>query len=47
LSDELIHDYIGGRGFGIKMLYDELKPGVDALGPDNKIIFLTGPLAGT
>jgi len=47
LSDELIHNYIGGRGFGIRMLYDELKPGVDALGPDNKIIFLTGPLAGT
>ena len=47
LSNELIHDYIGGRGFGIRMLYDDLKPGINPLGEDNELIFTAGPLAGT
>ena len=47
LSEELIHNYVGGRGFGAKLLYDDLKPGIDPLGEDNEIIFMTGPLAGT
>jgi len=47
LNENLIHDFIGGRGFGVKTLYDELKPGTDPLGPDNKLIFVTGPLAAT
>ena len=32
LSEALIHDFIGGRGFGVKLLYDDLKPGIDPLG---------------
>ena len=40
-------DYIGGRGFVIKYLYDEVRPGTDPLGPDNKVVFATGPLTGT
>ena len=47
LSDELINDYIGGRGFGIKLLYDDLKAGTDPLGAGNELIFVAGPLAGT
>jgi aldehyde:ferredoxin oxidoreductase len=47
LSPELIHDYIGGRGFGAKLLYDDIKAGADPLGKDNEIIFMAGPLAGT
>ena len=47
LSNELIHDYIGGRGFGAKLLYDDLKPGIDPLGEENELIFVAGPLAGT
>ncbi|MFC2032409.1 aldehyde ferredoxin oxidoreductase family protein [Chloroflexota bacterium] len=47
LSTELIHDYIGGRGFGVKMLYDDLKPGTDPLGEENELIYLAGPLTGT
>jgi aldehyde:ferredoxin oxidoreductase len=39
-------DFIGGRGYGIRYLYDELKPGVDPLGEENKLIMVTGPLAG-
>ena len=39
--------WVGGRGFGAKYLYDELSPGIDPLGPNNKVFFLAGPLAGT
>jgi len=40
-------DFIGGRGLGVKYLYDEIDPAVDALSPRNKLIFATGPLTGT
>ena len=46
-SDELIKNYIGGRGWGIKILYDELEPNIDPLGPENKMVFSVGPLCGT
>jgi len=39
--------FIGGAGLATRYLYDELPRGVDALGPDNKLIFMTGPLTGT
>ena len=39
--------YIGGRGLGTRMLYDEVDPAVDALDPANKLILATGPLTGT
>ena len=47
LSDDFIHDYVGGRGFGAKLLYDDLKPGTDPLGESSELIFLNGPLCGT
>ncbi len=47
ISDEVLKMFIGGRGLGVKILYDELKPGVDPLSPENKIVILTGPLTGT
>jgi aldehyde:ferredoxin oxidoreductase len=40
-------DFIGCRGLGVKYLYDEIDPKVDALSPDNKLLFVTGPLTGT
>ncbi|MBW1945557.1 MAG: aldehyde ferredoxin oxidoreductase family protein [Deltaproteobacteria bacterium] len=40
-------DFIGGAGFGIKYLFDEVKGGIDPLGPENKLIFASGPLSGT
>ncbi|MFX1464867.1 MAG: aldehyde ferredoxin oxidoreductase family protein [Promethearchaeota archaeon] len=39
--------WLGGRGAGVKILYDNLKPGTDPLSPDNIIVFATGPLTGT
>ena len=50
-SEELNWDwarkYIGCQGLGIRYLYEELTPGVDPLGPDNRIVLMTGPLVGT
>ncbi|MFB6470489.1 MAG: aldehyde ferredoxin oxidoreductase family protein [Vulcanisaeta sp. AZ3] len=44
LDPALAQDYIGGRGFAIKTLWDELPPGVDPLSPLNKLILAVGPL---
>ncbi len=38
---------LGGRGIAARSYYDEIGPEVDALSPQNKIIFMTGPLTGT
>ena len=47
IPEKTVKDFIGGRGFGVKYLYDELKPGTDPMGPDNKLLLHVGPLAGT
>ena len=47
LPEELAQNYIGGAGFGIKILYDELKPKTAPLSPENKIIWAVGPLTAT
>jgi aldehyde:ferredoxin oxidoreductase len=47
LSEELARKYLGGRGFAARILYDELTPGIDPRGPDNKIVFATGVLTGS
>jgi aldehyde:ferredoxin oxidoreductase len=39
--------YIGSKGLAIKYMYEELKPGIDALSSDNKLFFTTGPMTGT
>lgn len=46
LSSEFVKKYIGGRGFAATILYDEVMPGTDPLGPDNKLIMASGPFAG-
>ncbi len=47
LPDQLKRDYLGGRGFAVKMLYELLPKGTDPFSPDNLLIFATGPLNGT
>ncbi|MHA1219987.1 MAG: aldehyde ferredoxin oxidoreductase family protein [Candidatus Heimdallarchaeaceae archaeon] len=47
LDSKLAEKFIGGKGLGAKILYDELKAGVDPLSPENIILFMTGPLTGT
>jgi len=38
---------LGGKGLGSLLLYNEMMPGVDPLGPDNLFILVVGPLTGT
>ena len=47
VSEELAKKFLGGTGFAIKYLYDELKPGTPALDKENKLIFAVGPLTAT
>ena len=47
LDMELATKFIGGRGLGTKMLYDEGVATVDSLSEDNKLIYITGPMTGT
>jgi len=47
LSEELAKKYLGGAGFAIKYLFDEVPRGTGALDEGNKIIFSVGPLTGT
>ena len=43
----LIMEFIGGRGFNSRRLYEEVPASVDPLSPENKLMFATGPLVGT
>jgi len=45
-SDEILRQYIGCWGLGMRWLYDLLPPGYTAQDPENPLIFLTGPLTG-
>lgn len=47
IPEDMRRKVIGGRGFGISYLFEEMAKGVDPLGPDNKLTFLPGVLAGT
>lgn len=47
IPEEKAKKFLGGRGLGTKYLFDELKRGIDPLGPENKLIFMTGLLTGT
>ena len=44
---ELARTFVGGRGLGTKILYDEINPKVDPLASANKLILAAGPLTGT
>ena len=45
-SSDLAKRFVGGRGFAVKLLWDELRPGTDPLSLENMLIFATGPLTG-
>ncbi len=39
--------YLGGRGLGARLLHDVIDAKTDPLGPDNVLMFVSGPLNGT
>jgi aldehyde:ferredoxin oxidoreductase len=50
LSDEFLAQYVGGRGFGAKLVWDHLVRHnfqLDPLGPENLLVIAPGPLTGT
>jgi aldehyde:ferredoxin oxidoreductase len=47
VSDEERTMYLGGKGLGLKLLYDRMPVGVDPLGRDNIIAVMPGVLMGT
>lgn len=44
ITNDLIENFVGGMGFGVKLLFDEVNPTIDPLSEDNKLIFVIGPL---
>ncbi len=45
ISDSMKRDFLGGRGFAVKLLWDEVRH-VEPLSEKNKLILSTGPLSG-
>lgn len=47
LNQSFIEKWIGGAGFGARYLYEEVPPGVQWSDPENRLIWTSGPLAGS
>lgn len=47
LRGEWIRDYLGGAGLATRLLFEEMQDGVKPLSPENKLVFMTGPVTGT
>jgi len=47
MNEEWAHQFIGGSGLGAKFLYELTNERTDPLGPENPLIFMTGPFTGT
>jgi len=46
-DEDFAKTFIGGTGFGVKMLIDNLKPGIDPFDPENLLIYSVGATSGT
>jgi aldehyde:ferredoxin oxidoreductase len=47
LDEEIVRKYIGGRGIGDYILYNEMEPNTDPLSPDNIMVIASGVLTDT
>ncbi|MHA2352572.1 MAG: aldehyde ferredoxin oxidoreductase N-terminal domain-containing protein, partial [Candidatus Thorarchaeota archaeon] len=47
IDKSLSTQFLGGSGYAARLLFEHLDPDVDPLGPDNMLLFMTGPLTGT
>ncbi len=45
-NSEFALKWLGGRGFAARILWDELKPNMDAFSHENRLIMASGPLSG-
>lgn len=46
LCEDMAGDFLGGRGFVAKILWDEVGPEVEPFSDENKMVFAPGPLSG-
>lgn len=47
IPESLMRQFIGSRGLNMYRIFREIPAGTDPLGPENKLVFGTGPLNGT
>jgi aldehyde:ferredoxin oxidoreductase len=47
LNEEYTRAFVGGSGLAARIVYDMVDGETDPLGPENPLIFMTGPLVGT
>ena len=47
LAPRVYREFLGGYGLGARVIFSRQPKGVDPLGPDNILGFVTGPLVGT
>lgn len=46
LDEEILSMYLGGKGLGLKLIYDEFRDDMQPFDPDNLLVFSTGPATG-
>jgi len=46
-TEKYVPENIGGRGIANRIFWDEMRPGIGALDPENMIIYMTGPTTAT
>jgi aldehyde:ferredoxin oxidoreductase len=47
VNEEMARQFLGGRGLGVRLLWDLVGPEVDPLAPENVLIFTTGPITAS
>ena len=47
LREDWAREFVGGVGLTARIFYEEVEAKIDPLGPENKLIFMTGPVNGT
>ena len=47
LDEALARAFVGGSGLAARLIYDLVDGQTDPLGPENPLVFMTGPLVGT
>ena len=47
LETDILKQYIGGKGFGAWLAHEFIPQDCDPYGPENLLMFMTGPLTGT
>jgi aldehyde:ferredoxin oxidoreductase len=47
LDFNIARDYIGGAGLATRIIFEEVPADTDPLSPQNKLLFMTGPMTGT